>query len=196
MLVAIDFTISQNDLQGNTKWDRLKLCQSVNPEWFRFYNVDIEDFHVTETKSHQKFIKGNIPGDYDKNFNGNYSGFLINSPNNKFYIDLDSYNCEIERTPTGKLIMKGMEVDQEVNWVNRESKEIKRIFYGGSMIWIEDAKWIDNSKVVLYGFDSSVNKVFMEWIDFTIGSVECFYYKNLITTKKRFDSEIRLNGIK
>lgn len=177
----------------------LKSIQSLNPAWIKYYTSKISNFRIDqfvlkgETKA-SELINGNIYGDYDKEFNKNHSQFLINSKDNSQYIDLDSYQMTIEKNNKGELICSGVEIDQEINWVNRKTKEIKRIFFASSSTYIDDAIWMNNNKVALLGVTE--NKLFIEIIDLETLRYKTYIYPTIISKSFNFSSEVRLKKVK
>ena len=172
----------------------LKIIQTINPQWISFYKIDINHFTFT-SKEVAKFNNGNILGDFDKTFNQFHKNLLINSPNNENYIDLDSYSFELIKNERNEIVIEGKEVDQEVNWVNRNSKEIKRLFFAASAE-IEDAKWIDNKSVILFGRDNANKCLFIEFINLSDHEVVTYSYNTATNDKLSYSKSIRLNGIK
>jgi hypothetical protein len=172
---------------------------SLNPSWFKFYQTLNADFDPRKFKFNGKrnvseYLRGNIIGDFNKEFNKAHSQFLIDSPDGDQYIDLDYYQRSIEKKPDGQLICRGDDVDQEVNWVNRKTQKIYRIFFSGPDAWIEDAKWIDNSRVVLYGVD--FKKLSIRIIDLQNHTSEQFQYQDFLPKMGNYSIEIRLQKVK
>jgi hypothetical protein len=157
------------------------------------------DFNTMKFKYNGKrklpdFRRGNIFGDFNKEFNKNQTQFLIESPDRDEYIDLDSYHRSIEKNKNGQLICLGEDVDQEVNWINRKTKEIKNIYFSGPDSWIEDSKWIDDSKVLLFGVD--FKKLTIRIIDLQNRTSEQFQYPEILPNMGNFTKEIRLQKVK
>ena len=77
------------------QWD-LNLETNENlKDWFDYYkSVDstfnLSDFKFMKTDT-LNFIKGNVLGVFDKNFDKIYTDFLVFSENKNKYIDFDSY---------------------------------------------------------------------------------------------------------
>lgn len=172
---------------------------SINSIWFDYYLSEINEFSVDKFKLVKKWresqlIQNNILGDFDNDFNINHTKFIINSPDKTHYIDLDSYQIDIIKNENGELICKGGEVDQEIDWVNRKTKEIKRIGFYGSSAWIDDAKWVDNTKVVLFGLNDShlmINIIDLSTLDFFL-----FEYPDRLLDRKNYTQEVRLKEVK
>ncbi|GEM_PF-5577843 len=177
----------------------LQLIQNLNSLWIRYYTSKIKNFSYSqftlmEEKKESKLITGNIFGDYEKEFNQNHSQFLINSKDNSQYIDLDSYQMNIEKNHKGELICSGVEIDQEVNWINRKTKEIKRLTFVGSTTLVEDAIWLNKDVIALLGV--SDNKLFIEIINLKTLVYKTFINPNINLNSTNFHREIRLKKVK
>lgn len=123
--------------------------------WLEYYRIGMDTFDDTLKidKSDWYVI------DYNPNdtFLEIYNEFFIYSPDNNFYIDLDSYNLVLEKDSTGNLISYGGEVDYEVGLVNIKAKQRLRIIFCGTACWPEEAEWIDNERIQIYGFSNIDN---------------------------------------
>jgi hypothetical protein len=104
-------------------------------------------------------MQGNILGTFDNKFDSRYSVLLIYSPNEKKYIDIDSYKMELD---DNKVAM--FDVDQEINIIDKDKKTINRIEFYGTYCWIEDAFWVNDSVFVLLG-NTDVNSLFINIYD-------------------------------
>jgi hypothetical protein len=191
---TIKDTIIKNDSIPSNIKNELEILKTLNPQWIKYYNININKFKLDKTWQENSLIMGNIVGDFNSKFNKNHSAFLINSPDNSQYIDLD-YSSNFQKNDKNELVITGGEVDQEVNWVNRKTKKIKRLFFGGSA-WIEDAKWINSNEIVLFGYDSYRKKIFIWLIDLSTLHFKSYYYAITIETKSDFNYDIRLKNIK
>jgi hypothetical protein len=177
----------------------LKSIKTLNPKWTEFYQTRIADFspakfELKESWKEDNLITGNILADYNPDFNKNHFQFLINSPDKSQYIDLDYYNLNIIKNPQGEFINQGYEVDQEINWVNRNKKEIKRIGFHGTISKIEDAKWIDNSTVVLFGLFE--NKLTLKFCNLNSQEFELFIYPDTLRESESYSEKLRLKNVK
>jgi hypothetical protein len=171
----------------------------INNEWVDYYRKIINDFSLEkfELKSNwteKELLNGNIFGDFDNEFNINHAKFLVNSPDNRQYIDLDSYQINIEKNASGDLILKGGQVDQEINLVNRTTKEIKRIEFFGPTAHIEDIKWIDNNSFVLFGIMN--HKLMIEVIQIKELNYYLYVYPVILKEKGDYNMDIRLKDVK
>jgi hypothetical protein len=174
----------------------LNFIKKLNPAWMNYYHIDLVKFKLDTCWSVTELMDGNIRGDFNSGFNKNHIPFLINSPDNKQYIDLDYYTFQIEKNSKNKLVLTGGEVDQEVNLVNRETKKIKRLAFFGPTSSIEDAKWINNEELVLFGVNKDKSKLFLEIINIktlNFNFYSCSYDQK---SKKDFAHDIRLKKMK
>jgi hypothetical protein len=199
-----DSLISTKDIEEKEKNDttlieidcpvKLNELIFINSAWFNYYKTEINNFSIDKFELIKKWrekqlIQNNIFGDFDEGFNENHTKFIINSPDKTQYIDLDSYQIDILKNEKGELFSKGGEVDQEIDWVNRKTKEIKRLGFYGSCAWIDDAKWIDNDKVVLFGLNE--NHLIIKVINLTTLDFFLFEYPD-----ENYTHEIRLKEVK
>lgn len=183
--------------KGNAK--ELTIINTINPTWLDFYKIRNPEFNLNRFRLIQRWkesnlIEGNIVADFDEHFNEIYSQFLINSPDQSMYIDLDYYQKPIIKGGNDSLICEGFGVDQEVNWVNRKTKVIKRIDFCGTTSTIEDAKWIDNSNIVLFGLGE--NKPIIEFINLEDLEFKLFSYPDTVNCSDNFTEKIRLKKVK
>lgn len=123
--------------------------------WFEYYQIEVESFNDTLNidKSRWYVIDYNPKAENLEIYNE----FFIYSPNNNFYIDLDSYSLILEKDSIGNLISYGGEVDTEVGLVNINANERLRILFCGTACWPEEAAWIDNENIEIYGFSDLDN---------------------------------------
>lgn len=123
--------------------------------WFEYYQIEVKSFNDTLNidKSRRYVIDYNPKAEYLENYNE----FFIYSPNNNFYIDLDSYSLILEKDSMDNLISYGGEVDTEVGLVNINANERLRILFCGTACWPEEAEWIDNENIQIYGFSDLDN---------------------------------------
>jgi len=94
----------------------------------------------------------------EKNFFENYGAFLRYSPDSSKFIDLDSYNLEIEKNSKGQYVASAQGPDTEVSLVDlNKGQKIRLVFLGpGSMV--EDARWIDNENLIIIGAEEETDK--------------------------------------
>ena len=170
----------------------------LNPAWVQYYSKLLPGF------SAEKFIpafeitkKGlnsaNILGDFDKNYDTLFSRFIIESPDKSQYIDLDSYRMADIKKEKGKLTCIGFEPDQEVDWVNRNTHKIYRLELNGPDELIEDAKWVDDSNIFLYGFAEGQALIWS--VNLKTFQYKYFDMRDTLTAKSEYTTKIRLKNV-
>ena len=140
--------------------------------WFVFYQKQIpklkySDFLYSYTKVKIDKRTGNIIPDYDPKFSICQKMFSINSPNETCYLDLLS-NMVVFNKLNDSCIITGFDEGQEVNLVNRKKKTVTSIGFLGPDLFVEDAVWLDNQKILLMGIIGnleSVSELFIVFID-------------------------------
>lgn len=80
-----------------------------------------------------------------------YGKFLKYSPDSTKFIDLDSYNIDIEKDKQGRWVGRGLGPDTEISMIDLESKQKKRMVFVGPSGSIEEGAWLDNETLVLVG---------------------------------------------
>jgi hypothetical protein len=171
----------------------------VKSKWFDYYDIKVKDFKIDKfrfknDRKELKLMQGSIIGDYDKSFNTLHEAFLINSPDGSKYIDLDYYQYPFEKNNRGEIICSGGEPDQEVNLVNRKTKEINRLCFNGTISQVEDALWLGNNAVVLMGYEE--NKLFLEFIDLDKLHFDHYLYTDTLTFQSTYSEKVRLKKVK
>ncbi|MBC7827476.1 MAG: hypothetical protein H7122_07015 [Chitinophagaceae bacterium] len=81
-----------------------------------------------------------------------YGRLLKYSPDSSMFIDLDSYNIEIQKDKTGRFTSIENGPDTEVSLINLDDKKKTRLVFLGPGNGVEDGAWIDNNTVVLIGY--------------------------------------------
>lgn len=102
----------------------------------------------------------------DKRFFELYGKLLKYSSDGSLFLDLDSYNIDIEKDEQGKLIGIEKGPDTEVSLGNLETKEKKRLLYFGPGSTIEEAVWQDDDNLMLLGVRETENpasKIALIW---------------------------------
>jgi hypothetical protein len=84
-----------------------------------------------------------------------YKPLLRYSPDSTMFIDLDSYNLEIQKDASGGLVAIESGPDTEVSLVNVKNQKKTRLVFLGPGSSIEDGSWIDGENLVLMGFQES-----------------------------------------
>ncbi|MBO9562182.1 MAG: hypothetical protein J7621_05380 [Niastella sp.] len=87
----------------------------------------------------------------DKNFFASYGPFLKYSPDKSMFIDLDSYNIDIQKDSKGRFTGNEIGPDFEVSLVNLKDSTRTRLVFLGPGGSIEDGLWLDDNTLVLMG---------------------------------------------
>lgn len=110
---------------------------------FRLVNVWKEDTLFT------------TPFQASKEYFDAYGKFIKYSSDSTMFIDLDSYNIRIRKTPDGQYVGEELGPDTEVSLVDLQDKEKKRLIFLGPGSSIEDGGWLDSQTIVLAGIQSN-----------------------------------------
>jgi hypothetical protein len=97
-------------------------------------------------KEDSMFTRPFIP---QPDFYRKYGSLLIYSPDSTRFIDLDSYNIDIEINANGERIGLPQGPDTEVSLVDLPEKIKTRLLFVGPGNSVEDASWLDNENLVL-----------------------------------------------
>jgi|SRR5690554_2266881 len=119
-------------------------------QWINYYQTEIDSSFLVskfifEAETTITKTEGSATPRFDKSFDKIYSDFLIYSPNQKKYIDIDSYQWSLN-TATNEPMF---EVDQEITLVDLESEKVWRIGFLGPSYVVENALWQNDSIVLL-----------------------------------------------
>ncbi len=89
-----------------------------------------------------------------------YGPLLKYSPDSTRFIDLDSYNLDLHKDRSGRLIANPQGPDTEVSLIDLNKNQQTRLVFLGPGSSVEDAGWIDNNNLVLIGYqeDDSLTK--------------------------------------
>ncbi len=190
--------IEKKEETVRTYFHHINATDSILTNWVDYYKTYDTTFNIKnfEHKFAQPFkrMPGNIQGNFSKEFNPVYEPFLMHSPNNKFYVDIDSYTWEV-------FVDRGKEElsfapDQEINLVNKEEKTVTRIDFRGPSEWVEDAFWVNDSIVVL--LENSDEKIpALTLIRLFDDTKEYYRYKDTLNFKSGFSKKrLAEKGIK
>ncbi|BDS10399.1 hypothetical protein [Aureispira anguillae] len=178
----------KNALPPNPIHPTLQKLVNAKTTWLKYYKMKDASFDPRQFESAGKetleLSPGNAWNDTDPNFEKTLSALLINAPDHSQYIDLDSYWMELEKE-ADKIISYSLDLDQEVNWVNRKTKEAYRIGFCGSACEFEDAVWLDNQSFVLMGKEE--DKLFLQFIELNKKETELYYYPNPLNSKENYN---------
>ena len=134
----------------------LSLAGSGEPDvcssWLEFYHLKREEFHPYG-------LDRSIPMNWtDYSLSDPdaalFRQFFIHSPDSSYYIDLDSYSLELERSGDA-LISYGSEVDRKVQLIDRNGRHSTTLLFCGSDSYPEAAYWTDPGSVDILGFSRS-----------------------------------------
>ena len=152
--------------------------------WINYYKIQSPDFALEkfETSPVQKinYQETNTKARFDEGFDRIYEPFLVYSPNQKKYIDFDSYNWFI--ATDGNL---GFEADQEVILVNLPEKTKHRIAFFGPSYRIEAAYWKNDDEAVLLGNGDEKLPFFIEY-NFKNNESQYFQYTDTLQFKSDY----------
>lgn len=165
--------------------------------WLKYYQISMENFDDTLNidKADWYVIDFN-PNDENLEI---YNEFFIYSPDSKCYIDLDSYNLVLEKDSADNLVSYGGEVDYEVGLVNIKAKQRLRIIFCGTDCWPEEAEWIDNENIHIYGFSNIDNIAIPTIWEYNLTEQSLVEMKSNFVVKKApgsYVETVRLDNVK
>ncbi len=164
--------------------------------WLKFYqssdtslsagNFNLEQINKLELQP------GNIAGNFDPEFNKVYEPFLIYNPSKTFYLDIDSYNWDLDDEGVAQF-----EADQEVNLVNLSDKTVSRVAFFGPSHWVDDALWVSDSIFILLQ-NNSENQPEVSTYNLKENSVFLFQHSTQLQTgdKTYTHSRLEKKGVK
>ena len=164
-------------------------------DWFDYYKSENSTFSLSDFKFERTdtlhFIKGNVLGLFDKNFDKTYTNFLVFSADKNKYIDFDSYywTLDDEKKPL-------FDIDQEINLVDIKQQTVTRIGFRSSTTWVENAFWENDSTIMLLE-NNTENCPRITKIELKKSKSETFKYKDSMSFKpKYFDLRFKKKGLK
>jgi hypothetical protein len=100
-----------------------------------------------------------------KDYYDRYGRFLKYSPDSALFIDLDSYNIDIQKDKKGNLIGTEVGPDVEVSLINTKTGKKTRVLFFGPGNSVEDALWLDKDNIAIMGTEEreKVGKVAAIW---------------------------------
>lgn len=205
LLIALLF-ISCNNQSSEAENESIVIEDELNKEvfeaaengtlenWINYYKTEvdssfgIENFNLTTVNKFSK-TQGSVYGVFDKEFDKTYTEFLISSPDGQNYIDIKWSLDEDAKT------VPGFSVDQGINLVNIPNKKVERIGFRGSVGWVEDAYWKDDSIIVL--LETTTDKIPMiTEIDLNSNESKTYVYSDTLKTISNFQTkDITVNVI-
>ena len=166
-----------------------KTSNIILNNWVDYYkslepSFSLDNFFIEKVDT-LNFIQGNVFGNFDKEFNKIYTDFIVFSPNQKQYIDFDSYHWSIDEANTPIF-----SPDQEINLIDVKNQTVKRIGFNGPSQWVENVFWKDDTTVIL--LENSNERILrISEINVINQKIKIFKYKSIITIKSDY-SEQRL----
>lgn len=194
----IEKQVEKKEEPVHTYFHRINATDSILTNWVNYYKTYDTTFSIKnfEHKFAQPFTRmpGTVHGNFHEEFNPVYEPFLMHSPNNKFYVDIDSYTWEV-------FVDRGKEEvsfapDQEINLVSKDKKTVTRIDFRGPSEWVEDAFWVNDSIVVL--LENSDEKIpALTLIRLFDDTKEYYRYKDTLNFKSGFSQKrLAAKGLK
>lgn len=193
--------VKKQENQKNQKNERsshkLDIEHVTHPDllhWLQYYKTVIDSgfsIHnfVFESKTEIPKTEGSIVALFDDSFDKTYSDFLIYSPNQKKYIDIDSYQWSLN-TATNEPMF---EADQEITLVDLESEKAWRIGFLGPSYVVEDALWQNDSIVLL--LQNSYDQVpSIQKVNVNTSSKSTYIYNDTLAKKSDYRIK-RINKI-
>ena len=164
-------------------------------DWFDYYKSEDSTFSLSDFKFERTdtldFIKGNVLGLFDRNFDKIYTDFLVFSEDKNKYIDFDSYywTLDDEKKPL-------FEIDQEINLVDIRKQTVTRIGFRSSTSWVENAFWENDSTIILLE-NNTENCPRITKVGLKNSQSETFKYKDGMSFKTKYkDFRLKKKGLK
>lgn len=161
-----------------------QLDDTVLHRWSQFYQQEDTAFRLSAFVPGDSVtvspMKGTIKTVNDPGFDPLYSEFLIYSPDNRRYIDFDSYLWHLNANGD-----PDFEVDQEINLVDVQTDSVTRIGFLGPSYRIEDVIWLDESRVLLLG-NQEGNQPYLQQLDLTTFEGIVFRYPTKIHSENEY----------
>jgi hypothetical protein len=179
------FTTAQLELDPESKKLNLERnSDSTLTKWIDYYNeqrpsFSLSDFDLNTTDS-LRIMQGTVFGSFDNNFDTIYKDFLIFNADKNKYIDFDSYSWFIDETG-----VPSFSPDQEINLIDIEKKTVSRIAFRGSIEWVEDAFWKNDSTVILLENNYEKQPIITK-IDLKNKLVQTFKYRDSLNFKTEY----------
>jgi hypothetical protein len=147
----LDTLFSQKDI---TVLDQLKFSKYAGSnrgpvDWRKFRMV-------TSSQEDSLIVSAFEP---DKLYYEEYGRLLKYSPDSSLFVDIDSYNIEIQKDKSGRLIPIEKGPDTEVSLINLGNNEKTQLLFIGPGNGVEEAVWIDNNNLLLIGYHETGAKL-------------------------------------
>ncbi|HTS44268.1 MAG TPA: hypothetical protein VMH01_07710 [Puia sp.] len=192
-VTGIDSALSEEEVFLSNQMDFSNYLKSQKPDF------DWKNFQLSENW-HQDLLVEDSAYHPDKKFYEAYGRFLKYSPDGSFFIDLDSYNIDITKNKDGAWVGQELGPDTEVSLVDTKNNKKMRLIFLGPGGSIEDARWVDNNTILLFGVytDEPNLRVPAIW-KISLPDKEVYLYKNddpsLISKLNGYTWKVRLKGI-
>jgi hypothetical protein len=183
---------------NNVEFKQLLLDLETNEnikDWFDYYKSKDSTFCLSDFMFERidtlNFIKGNVLGQFDKNFDKIYADFLVFSEDKNKYIDFDSYywTLDNEKKPL-------FDIDQEINLVDIKKQTVTRIGFRSSTSWVENTFWENDSTIILLE-NNTENRPRITKIELKNSISVTFKYKNSMRFKpKYYELRLKKKGLK
>ena len=140
----LDTIFSQDDIDhlNQMRFSKYESSQNRPVDWSKFRMV-------TSSQDDSLMVTTFQP---EKSFYEMYGRMLKYSPDRSMFIDIDSYNIEIQKNRKGQSLPIEKGPDSEVSLIDIGNNKKTRLVFLGPGNGIEDAGWIDNSNVLLIGY--------------------------------------------
>ncbi|PCJ64899.1 MAG: hypothetical protein COA58_11545 [Bacteroidetes bacterium] len=182
--------IKVSDMES-VQLDTSKISNDILLNWSNYYksldsSFSLGNFSLERTDT-LNFIRGNVFGIFDEEFDPIYTDFIVFSPNQKRYIDFDSYQWTIDKDN-----IPIFSPDQEINLIDLNKQTITRIGFNGPLQWVENAFWENDSTIVLLK-NSSEGELIISKIDILNRYQKIFKYQGTLHVNSKY-SELRLSS--
>ena len=137
-----------------------KVDTILSPETFKFFTkpeaqVSKDKFQMVNTWKEDSMLISEF--NTTKNFVDKYRELLRFSPDSTHFIDLGSYNVEVETDSKGNKIYQDIGPDIEISLVSLNDKKRTRLIFLGPGSIIDDAGWINNETAIIAGRQARPN---------------------------------------
>lgn len=137
-----------------------KVDTVLSPETFQFFTkpeaqVSKDKFRMVNTWKEDSMLISEF--NTTKPFVDKYRELLRFSPDSTYFIDLGSYNVEVETDSKGNKTYQDIGPDIEISLVSINDKKRTRLIFLGPGSIIDDAGWIDNETAIIAGRQAQPN---------------------------------------
>jgi hypothetical protein len=137
-----------------------KVDTILSPETFQFFTkpeaqVSNEKFKMVNTWKEDSMLNSDF--NTTKSFVDKYGELLRFSPDSAHFIDLGSYNVEVEVDAKGNKTYQDLGPDIEISLVSINDKKRTRLIFLGPGSMVDDAGWMDNETAIIAGRQARPN---------------------------------------